>query len=627
MKNIFLLLLLIIGNTAFAQVQAFEKHLREELKADPKLKAADIERNVSQRMQMVQLGQAELNATSSDNIFQTDNLANLCTNMGFEDSADFNSYTAFGWKGFGADTFGATGFVANTLLSGLVPSHVVTGFQNQTIPSTLNGQTFGGRYHAIVNAGMDPNITTLPTSISGKSLRLGNDNPNNGAEIISKTFIVPAGMDKFKFQYATVCVPDGTGKPGFFSAKAVSANGTIVSEIKDIGESSNPFFIHLGNFFYRPWHVAELDVSSLVGQQVTIVLINTDCFVWGHKQYIYLDDFCTTENNMQEGFITINQTEKCQKFPFALTGTLMVPNIRSNPAQQVSVKLKFYQSGVLVGTKVFTPTSPTGFSINITQADVPNFNACMDVVAELSYQIKDMTGTLRTITQTSGSPNNGFTSGPNNDICLNCVAPSCCKNNFSVVTPSVVPESRAGEGFTYSVEAYNVNVPNTIPITEIRVNVESFELISKYEDCLKCYNPPTTLGSVFGLWNIGSGANTLTNRFIFPSDWSTGKGNPNEVTWSNPRGVMLNTDDSFRLVYLFPEASEIPCCVDSAKICLRISYTDVNCGRCEIRTCSTVPLTNLTKENAAQATNGRGKTMKPQTLEELLKSTESPAKD
>lgn len=208
-----------------------------------------------------------------------------------------------------------------------------------------------------------------------------------------------------------------------------------------------------------------------------------------------------------------------------------------------------------------------------------------------------------------------------------CPPDRCCKNEFSVVTPSVVPDSRAGEGFTYSVEAYNVNIPNTIPITEIRVNVESFELISQYEDCLKCYNPPMALGSMFGLWNIGSGANTLTNQFIFPSDWSAGNGNPNEATWSNPRGVMLNTDDSFRLVYIFPEASEIPCCVDSAKICLRISYTDVNCGRCEIKTCSTVPLTNLTRENAAAVANGRGKIMKPQSLEELLKSTESPVKD
>lgn len=200
-----------------------------------------------------------------------------------------------------------------------------------------------------------------------------------------------------------------------------------------------------------------------------------------------------------------------------------------------------------------------------------------------------------------------------------CPPDRCCKNEFSVVTPSVVPENMAGNGYTYSVEAYNVNVPNTIPITEIRVNVESFELISKYEDCLKCYNPPTSLGSMVGLWNIGSGANTLTNQNIFPADWTAGNGNPNEATWSNPRGVMLNTNDAFRLIYIFPEASNIPCCVDSAKICLRISYTDVNCGRCELRTCSTVPLTNLAKENA-ETTNGRGKLMKPQSLEELLKN-------
>lgn len=201
----------------------------------------------------------------------------------------------------------------------------------------------------------------------------------------------------------------------------------------------------------------------------------------------------------------------------------------------------------------------------------------------------------------------------------------CCQNEFSVVTPSEVPPNFSdGSGFTYSVEDYNVNIPNTIPITEIRVNVEGFELISKYDDCLKCYNPPTTLGSMVGLWNIGSGPNTLYNQNLFPNDWfNTLTGNPNEAIWSNPRGVMLNRNDLFKLIYIFPESSNIPCCVDSAKICLRIAYTDVNCGRCEVTTCSIVPLTNLEKESAEQAGNGKGRVKATMSLKDLLLSSNS----
>ena len=45
---------------------------------------------------------------------------------------------------------------------------------------------------------------------------------------------------------------------------------------------------------------------------------------------------------------------------------------------------------------------------------------CIDVVAELSFKIKDMNNNLQTVIKASGNPNSGFRAGPNNDICFNC---------------------------------------------------------------------------------------------------------------------------------------------------------------------------------------------------------------
>lgn len=197
----------------------------------------------------------------------------------------------------------------------------------------------------------------------------------------------------------------------------------------------------------------------------------------------------------------------------------------------------------------------------------------------------------------------------------NITAPDpCCKNNLSFVTPSLTPPYFAGDGFTYAVEDYNVTIPNDVPITEVRVNVENFELISKYGDCLKCYNSPATLGTMVGLWDLGSGANTMHNTSIYPVNWFNNfDATANEATWQNPNGAMLNTHDQFKLLYIFPPASDIPCCVDSAKICLRVSWTDVNCGRCEVRTCSSVPLMRNVKPG-----DGRGRLIPPKTIQEVI---------
>lgn len=441
-KIIIKIMLLFFASPLFAQQENFEKHLREELKAEGRYSQSQINSIVLKRIDLNKKAIPVIAGTLSSNIFEAPLLSSPCINSGFETSSDFTNYSTFGWAGFGANTFAATGFVPNTITSGLQTSSVIPGFQNQTSYTMIGTMSFGGSYHAIVNSGTDPNISTLPTSISGKSLRLGNDNHTNGAEIISKTFTVPPGMNKFKFKTATVCVPDKFGRPGFFSAKAVSASGLIVDEFSDIGVSTNPFFNSVGGFYYRLWHIVELDVSSLIGQQVTIVIINTDCFFSGHKQYVYLDDFCTTDQDTQEGYIDINPVDSCNKLPLILTGTFALPNITGNPAVNPTINIGFYQNGVLQCSKSIPAPSGTTYSIPISSTDCPNLTGCIDVVATLSFKLKDMNGALQTVTKTSGNINSGFRPGQNNDICFDCCS---CSQTLSPFL-SWIEQAHGGAG-------------------------------------------------------------------------------------------------------------------------------------------------------------------------------------
>lgn len=185
----------------------------------------------------------------------------------------------------------------------------------------------------------------------------------------------------------------------------------------------------------------------------------------------------------------------------------------------------------------------------------------------------------------------------------------CCKNTFPFWTDIPVPASYPFNNGTYSIEDFIVKGANTIPITEIKVTVEDFQLINKYDGCLNCYNPPYTLGSILGGNTIGTGVNKLTLEtqiYGTPNNYSA---NSNELIWKNPNGVTLSINDLIRVIYILPAESEIPCCVDSAKVCIRISYRDVNCGYCEVYNCTTVPL------------RAKGKTNPLPTLQQLFQNS------
>ncbi len=186
-----------------------------------------------------------------------------------------------------------------------------------------------------------------------------------------------------------------------------------------------------------------------------------------------------------------------------------------------------------------------------------------------------------------------------------CPVPQpCCNNKFPFWTNIPYPESYSFDGGTYSIEDFNIHGANMVPITEIRATVESFQLLSKYEDCMPCKMAPVLLGSIGSLWNIGTGANMLTVQ-TNPYGNITGETNLNEVIWKNPNGATLNSNDIIKLMYILPPESDIPCCVDSAKVCIRFSYKDVNCGYCEVYNCSTIAL----KKNVKPG-DGKGRKMK-----------------
>lgn len=185
----------------------------------------------------------------------------------------------------------------------------------------------------------------------------------------------------------------------------------------------------------------------------------------------------------------------------------------------------------------------------------------------------------------------------------------CCKTPLDIWNPddgqqhpSPIQSSLINStNLSYAEETFEIHRDATIPITELRVNITDVQFEYNYDQCATCVNNPLVWGSIYSsdeyIGNSTTGLkqpNTLNlSKFDLlrqlGNDVDNGINN-REVTWNNPNGSMLKGGDKFKLTYLLPPASEIPCCAVKAKICIKISWKDANCNVCEIYTCSDIDI-------------------------------------
>lgn len=171
-----------------------------------------------------------------------------------------------------------------------------------------------------------------------------------------------------------------------------------------------------------------------------------------------------------------------------------------------------------------------------------------------------------------------------------CPPNPCCKNTLSLSSAATIPPSYPYNEGTYAVEKYNFTTPSNAPITELKVEVISFEWLDEPEDCKQCQIKSPNLGSILGGINIGG--LTIPATVQPYGNGLASVSNNNEVVFSFPNGRNINPGDFLRLVYLLPPEKNLTCCQTKAKVCRKITWKDINCGYCEVYDCSTVDLKN-----------------------------------
>ncbi len=179
---------------------------------------------------------------------------------------------------------------------------------NQLEGSSVSGSgisgvsmTPGTTQSSITSAGFDaivgtPLPTVNPAGGGAHSAMVGNG-PVTGAQAgeLSTSFTVSASMTNFTYAYAVVLEDPGhpvSDQPYFFQA-FTDQGGNLIS----CGNYSVTAGPGLPNFtqipgtdlYYRQWTTVSIDLTSYVGQCVTLTFICRDCDQGGHYGYAYVD--------------------------------------------------------------------------------------------------------------------------------------------------------------------------------------------------------------------------------------------------------------------------------------------------------------------------------------------------
>lgn len=450
----------------------------------------------------------------------------------------------------------------------------------------------------IVSTGNDPLYSGLSKVHTGvKALKLGSSGVNFSAESIMKTVTIDASNANLSFWYALVLEDPGhgTGNPFFGVRIHTLSSVNFVPLLPTIGSmntsplvsDASSFWINSGTNRIRPWTCAKVDLSKYIGQQVTIEFLVSDCAAGAHFGYAYIDDICMGCKGSDLGDASISGMSKDCGSNAVVNGNYTLPNSPTNTGTLNSLQAQLYQNGIAVGTPIMIPSS----SINTTLKTFSFSMLLFGTVASGNYDIV-ITGnfTFSGSSFSTSSPSYGFVAGINNDWQTDCPFNSalCCKNTLSLSSAATIPPSYPYNEGTYAVEKYNFTALSNAPITELKVEVISFEWLDGPEDCKQCQIKSTNLGSIFGGINIG-GLMIPASIQPYGNGISTTSNN-NEVVFSFSNGRNINSGDFLRLVYLLPPEKNLTCCETKAKVCRKITWKDINCGYCEVYDCSIVDL-------------------------------------
>jgi hypothetical protein len=164
-----------------------------------------------------------------------------------------------------------------------------------------------------------------------------------------------------------------------------------------------------------------------------------------------------------------------------------------------------------------------------------------------------------------------------------CDPPSCCPAQTQVtIQPQSASYNSTGSPNGWGTYSQSFILNSNVPMSEIRIDVEHFELNSKDPDCISCTNKPKTWGSLLGAAYNGNGFVKPITSLPFTSSIY---GNGRELIYKTGSLITIN-NGVVNMNVAMPNASSIDCCVLTANICLKFTFKDANCRECTYLYCN-----------------------------------------
>lgn len=165
-------------------------------------------------------------------------------------------------------------------------------------PATYNG---GPSNNTIMSAGGTDAITGAATTYTGQYAVRVNDAVNNYSVSTLRQSVAGYADNSIFFAWNAVLESShGTTDSDYFSLTLTddTAGTTLVSRIYSSANTPGSF-TNLGNgWFTSGWTVESIDMTtagaggtSIVGHDITLTLLASDCPYGGHAGYVYLDGF------------------------------------------------------------------------------------------------------------------------------------------------------------------------------------------------------------------------------------------------------------------------------------------------------------------------------------------------
>jgi hypothetical protein len=350
-----------------------------------------------------------------------------------------------------AEWQGASGALAGQAFGAAnVPSALSAPFPFSAFTSGLapGPITSVNAHHTWVGAGTDPNVP-ISTTASGSAgaVRLGNQMGigGNTCSVLSKTFIVSPANAYVTFWYAVVMkcrhsaasfvvrVTDLAGNPvpGAFAFGGGTNHLTFDFNDKTWGILPGP--PEEGQeIFYKDWTCAQIDLSTKVGQAVTVEFIVADCQA-ERGAYAYIDNFCGTCKGSPTGSISYDckDSQHCGKGSICFDYELPHIVVKDPATGQlvtltgaVVITLDILQGGVVIHTLSSGPlTTGSRYCFAVDPGAIPGINTSLggfDFTASGSFSITTSGITTQLGTHHMGRAPDGMVLGTNNDYRMAC---------------------------------------------------------------------------------------------------------------------------------------------------------------------------------------------------------------